>query len=146
MDVPFRASDLACGYLQYPRKTRRVKIAGRSDLNLRISRLLDQGREPSDFKLEANDDQQVGLAQLEQETRFCFDEVRVLVTTCDGIHFDPVTANFLNKSSEVGRRCDHTQLIRRQDGRREAVQKGKRQQARENSFRHSRDNAFHKTS
>src|ERR1700674_2792333 len=146
MDVPFCASDLTCGYLQYPRKTRCVKIAGCSDLNLRIARLLDKRWEPSDFKLEANDDKQVGLSQLEQETRFCFDEVRVLVTTCNGIHLDPIAANFLHESGEVGCRCNYTQLVHRRNGGRKGVQKGKRQQARENSFRWDGDNLFHKAS
>jgi len=46
----------------------------------------------------------------------------------------------------AGRRCDHTQLIRRRDGGRKAVQESKRQPAREEFFRQNSDNTFHKAS
>ena len=57
----------------------RIEIARRADLNLRVAALLDERRQPADLELAADDDQQIGLLQLQDEARLGLDEVRILI-------------------------------------------------------------------
>src|SRR5205807_5478842 len=68
--------------------------------------LRDERREPADFQLEADDDQEICVAELEEETRFRLDEMRVLVAACDGLRSNLVAADFLRERGKVGR-CRH---------------------------------------
>ena len=77
--VAHRARDLARRDLENRAPERRVEIAVGAGLNLRVAALLDQRRQPADLQLAADDDQQVGLLQLQDEARLGLDEVRILI-------------------------------------------------------------------
>ena len=67
---------------------RGVQIARRADLDPRLPLCVISGGSQPISSCEADDDQQVGLAQLEQEAGLGFDEVRVLVALGDGFDVD----------------------------------------------------------
>ena len=52
-----------------------------------------QRRQPADLQLAADDDQQVGLLQLQDEARLRLDEVRILVALGDRLDRDLVAAD-----------------------------------------------------
>ncbi len=84
---------------------------------------VDERRQPSDLKLQAHHDQQIGLAQLQQETGLGLDKVRILIALGNGFNLDLVAANFLRQRRQVGGGCDDVELL----GRRPIGQKQSRQ-------------------
>ena len=92
---------------------RRVEIAVRARLDLRVAALLDQRRQPADLQLAADDDQQVGLLQLEDEARLGFDEVRILIAARDRLDGDAVAADLARNRREILGGRDDVQLALR---------------------------------
>ena len=78
-----------------------------------VAALRDQWRQPADFQLQAHIDQQVGLAQLEQEAGLGFDEVRILIALGHRFYVDRVAADFLGQGGHVGGRGDDVQFLGR---------------------------------
>src|SRR5438128_798618 len=59
MDVAFRAGDLALRDFKNARLERCVQIPRSADLNFGVAALLDQRRQPADFKIASNENEQV---------------------------------------------------------------------------------------
>ena len=102
MDVAFGAGDDASGNFEDAGEARGVEIALRAGLDARIAGLGDERRQPSDFQLEADDDEKVGFAELEEKTGLGFDEVRILIAAGNGFHIHAVAADFLDDGGEIG--------------------------------------------
>src|SRR5713226_7360475 len=102
VNVAFRASDYARGDFENSGETRSVKIAGGADLDFGIRGLGDQRRQPSDFQLETDNDQEIGALELEQEARLGVDKVRILIAAGNGFNFNFVATDFLRESGKVG--------------------------------------------
>src|SRR6266446_1988609 len=102
MNVAFSAGDLAGGEFQDSCKSRGVKITRRADLNPGIAGLCDERRQPADLEFEADDDEQLGLGELQKKTRLWIDKVRVLIAASDGFNVHFVAANFLGEGRQVG--------------------------------------------
>src|SRR5437867_901245 len=65
----------------------------RARLDLAVSALLDERRQPPDLQLASDRHQEVGALELQNEARLGLDEVRILVPLCDRLDRDPVAAN-----------------------------------------------------
>src|SRR5260370_38041507 len=102
MDVAFRAGDLAGGEFQDSCKSRGVKITRRADLNPRIAGLCDERRQPADFEFEADDDEQLGLGELQKKAGLGIDKMRVLITARDGFYVNSVSTDFLRTRGQDG--------------------------------------------
>src|SRR5713101_8112905 len=102
VNVAFGASDHARGNFENFGETRSVKIAGGADLDFGIGGLRDQRRQPADFKLETDNDQEIGALELEQEARLGVDKVRILIAAGNGFNFNFVATDFLRESGKVG--------------------------------------------
>jgi hypothetical protein len=79
MDVAHRPGDLSGWQVQDVRLGGRIEITGAARLDLGVAALIDERRQPSDFELAPDDNQQIGTLQAEDETRLRLDEVRVLL-------------------------------------------------------------------
>src|SRR6202140_1635633 len=100
--VAFGARDLAGGDLENFGEARSVEVAGGPDLNFGIGGLVDERRQPADFKLKADNNEEVGALELEQKTGLGVDKVRILIAAGDGFHFNLVAADFLRERGKVG--------------------------------------------
>src|SRR5438876_11266957 len=80
---------------------RGIEIARRSLLNPGISTLRNERRQPTDFQLQTDHDQQVSLAQLEQKAWLGLDEVRILIASGNRFHVDLVTSDLLSQGSHI---------------------------------------------
>src|SRR5262249_2195185 len=101
MDVAFRSCDLTLGDFENSRLHRCVQITARADLDFSIAALLNERWEPTDLEVAANQDKHVGLLELQYEARLCFDEVRVLIASCDRVHGDAIAPNFARDRREI---------------------------------------------
>ena len=110
MHVAHRARDLALRNVENLRVLRRVEIAVRAGLNLRVAALLDERRQPADLELAPDDDQQVGFLELEDEARLRFDEVRILIALRERIDGDPIAAHLLRDRRQILGRGDDVEL------------------------------------
>src|SRR6266849_11067680 len=102
VDVAFGASDHARGNFKNFGETRSVEIARSADLDFGIRGLRDQRRQPADFELETDNNEEVGALELEEETGLGVNEVGILIAAGDGFHFDFVATDFLRESGKVG--------------------------------------------
>ena len=127
MDVAHGARDVPVGNLEDRGAERRVQIALRADLNLRVPALLDERRQPADLELAADADQHVGLLQLEDEARLRLDEVRVLIALRHRVDGDVIAADLARDRREIlGRRHDVQLALRRRRRARQQEDSGKR--------------------
>ena len=95
VDVTFSTRDLALRNLQDRGKLRGVQIALSRGLNFSVATLGYQRRQPANFQVQANQNQKIGIAQLEQEAGFRLYEMRVLVAFGQGLHIYLVAAHLL---------------------------------------------------
>src|SRR5262249_39364556 len=105
------AGNVALGNFQDLGEARGVKVAGTSGLDSAVAALSDQRRQPADFKVESDQDEQVGIAQLKQEAGFGFDEVRVLVALGQRLNFHLVAADLLRERGQVSQRGNHLKFF-----------------------------------
>ena len=112
MHISHGPGNRALRNFQYLRELGSIKVAARADLNPRISALGDQRREPTDFQLQSDHDQQVRLPQPQKKTRLGLNKMWVLITLGNGLHIDLVTAHFLRKRRQVGGRRYYVELLR----------------------------------
>ncbi len=101
MDVTHGARDDFSRDLKDLRKLRSVQISRAGWLNTRVAGLRDQRRQPADFQLQSDGDQQIGLAKQEQKAGLGFDEVRVLIAAGNRIDLHAVAADGLRERSQV---------------------------------------------
>ena len=76
-----------------------------------ITALRDERRQPADLEIKPDLDQQVGVLQLQQETRLGFDEVWILIALGDRFNIDAVASDFLRQGGHVRGRGDHVQFL-----------------------------------
>src|SRR5947209_19392431 len=88
-------------------KLRSIEIAVWTNANSRVSAPRDERWQPANLQLQANGDQQIGLAQLEQEAWFRLNEVRILIAFGERFHADVVAAHFLRQRRHVCRGRDY---------------------------------------
>src|SRR5205823_13537562 len=69
-------------------------------------------RQPANFKLQTNHNQQISLPQLEQETGIVLDKVRVLISLSQRLDVDVIATNFLNECGHIRSRGDYVELLR----------------------------------
>src|ERR1051325_2813600 len=84
MHIAHRALDLCRGDLENLAELRHVDIAPASHLDLGISTLRDQGRQPSDLELQAHHHQQIRFLELQQEAGLRLDEKGSLIALWHG--------------------------------------------------------------
>ena len=80
------------------------------DLNLRIPAAVDERRQPPDFQLAADDDEQIGSIAAEDEARLRLDEVRILIALGDRIDGTCDRRPLPAQSTQIFGRRDHVQL------------------------------------
>ena len=120
MDIAFRPCDLTRRDFENLGLERRVQITVSAHLNLSITTLLDERRQPADLEIATDQDEKVGLLELENEARFRLNEVRILIAFCDRIDRYVIAADLTRNGCEVLRRCDDVQLaLSRQRGSRD---------------------------
>jgi hypothetical protein len=78
VNIAHRARHFTHRYLQNLDKPGGVHVAGSANLNAGIPALRDERRQPTDLELQSDKDQQIGVLEFKEETRFRFDEVRIL--------------------------------------------------------------------
>src|SRR5216684_4562614 len=110
MDITFSARDSSPGDLENLSELRRVQITSRCGLDIPITALGDQRRKPADLQLQSYADQEIGMAQLQQEAGLGIDKVRVLIALGQRLNIDLVAANFLGNRREVSKRSNHLQV------------------------------------
>src|SRR5229473_1066730 len=101
MDIAFRARDGSLGDLQNFSKLGCIQVACGGGLNISVAALSDQRRKPADLQLQSYADQEIGMAQLQQEAGLGIDKVRVLIALGQRLNINLVAANFLCKRREV---------------------------------------------
>jgi len=79
----------------------KIQISVGAHLDLRVTALRDQGRQPSNLQLEPHYLEQIRLHQLQQEAGFGLNEVRVLVPFGDGVHGNAIAAHFARDGSQI---------------------------------------------
>ena len=72
----------------------------------------DKRWQPTDFQVQPDHHQQIGVAQFQQEAGFGFNIVRVLVALGDGFDINFVAADFLGERGHVGGGGDDVYLSR----------------------------------
>src|SRR5262249_28005346 len=97
MDVALGAGHFSLRDLEDLGKLGGIEVAVGSRLNSSISRLRNQRRQPSDFQIKTDTDEQVGISQFKQEAWLCFHKVRVLIALGDRVDIDLVAADLLRK-------------------------------------------------
>ena len=117
MHVAHRARDLPLRDVQDARVRRGVEVAVGAGLDLRVAALLDERRQPADLQLASDDDQQVGLLQLQDEAWLGFDEVRILVAARERIDGDAIAADLARDRRQVLGGGDDVELALRAPGR-----------------------------
>src|ERR1700674_11932 len=95
MNVSHGAGNRAGGDIENLGELGSVQVAIRAYLNSWIAALSNQRREPADFQLQSDRDQQISLPQFQQETWLGFDEVGILISLGNGLHRDSVATNLL---------------------------------------------------
>jgi hypothetical protein len=110
VNIAHRSRDHAGGLLEYLRKIRSVQVACGSYLNSRVAGLSDQRRQPANFQLQADHDQQVSLAELKEEAGLGLHEVRILIPTGDRFHVDMVATDLRGQRGQIARSRDHPDL------------------------------------
>ena len=123
MNVAFRAGHLAGREFQDSCKPGSVEITRRTDLNPRITGLCDERRQPANLEFKPDDNEQLGLGELQKKARLGIDKVRVLIATSDGFDIHFVSANFLRQGRQVGRSRHDTNLAVR--AAHEGIEQGK---------------------
>ena len=113
MNVSHRPGDLPRRDVENRRLERGVEVARRARLNLAVAALLNQRRQPADFELPADGDQQIGALELEDEARLRLDEVRILIALGDRFDGDPIAADLAPDRRQVLGRGDHVELALR---------------------------------
>jgi hypothetical protein len=113
VNIALRTGDLPGRHLKDLRLERRVDIAISSNLDLSIATLLDQRRQPADFEITTDEDEQVGLLEFKDETRFRLDEVRILVSPGNRIDSNAIPADLARDGRKVLGRCHDIQLALR---------------------------------
>src|SRR5207245_3102621 len=88
-----------------------IEITRRSLLNSGIPTLRDQRRQPADFQLQADHDQQISLAQLEQKAWLGLNEVWILISSGNRFHVDLVASDLLSEGSLIGGSGDDIELF-----------------------------------
>src|SRR5215471_81171 len=101
MHVAFGARDLSLWNFENPRLKRSIQVAIRAHLNFRVAALLDEGRQPPDFEIAPDQDEDVGSLQFENKARLGFDEVRILVPLGDRIDRDVIAADLVRDRREI---------------------------------------------
>ena len=112
MHIAHRARDLCRGDLENLAELRHVDIAPASHLDLGISTLRDQGRQPSDLELQAHHHQQIRFLELQQEAGLRLDEMGILIAFGDGLDGNPIAADFGGQRSQVLCRGNDVNLCR----------------------------------
>jgi hypothetical protein len=77
--IAHRARDLALWDLEDACLNRRIDVTVGTDLHLRVATLRDERWQPANLQLAADRDQDISLLQLQDEARFGFDKVRILI-------------------------------------------------------------------
>ena len=113
MDVPHGARDVAGRNLENRRAERSVQITCCARLNLAVSALLNERREPADLELAADGNQQVCFLELQDEARLRFDEMRILIAFRDRVDGRAIAGHLARNRREILRRRDDVQLALR---------------------------------
>src|SRR5262249_20047494 len=111
VNVAFGARYLALGNLEDLGKLRCIEIAVTARLDSSIAALRDQRRQPADFKIQANADQQIGVAQLEEKAGLGLNEVRILVAFGESFYINLIAADLAGKRGEVSQRGNDSQFF-----------------------------------
>src|SRR5262245_63614393 len=101
MHVAHGPRDLALWDLEDGSVQRCVHVSCRAWLNLGVTALLDQRRQPPNFQLSSDEDEDVGLLQLEDEARLGLDEVWVLVAPGKRLHARSIACHFSGDRSQI---------------------------------------------
>ena len=101
VDVAHRARHRARRPLEDVAAVGGVEVAGGARADLVVAALVDQRRQVADLELEAGDDQQIRLRELQHERGLRVDEVRVLVALREGEGLDAVAADGVGDRREV---------------------------------------------
>ena len=83
MNIAFCPGHLALRDFKNARLSRCIQITVGSNLDFRIAALLNERRQPADLEFAANQDQDVRLLQLQDETWLRFNEMRILLALGD---------------------------------------------------------------
>src|SRR5216683_370924 len=143
VDVAFGASDHARGNFKNFGETRSVEIARSADLDFGICGLRDQRRQPADFELETDNNEEVGALELEEETGLGVNEVGILIAAGDGFHFDSVAADFLRESGEIGGSGDDLNLAGSASGQRPERCRQKRERREQSAKASAKSTSVH---
>jgi hypothetical protein len=92
----------ASRFLEHPHVLRSFEIARFSRLHPGISRLLQHQRQPADFEFSAGRDNKVGTACTGDQTRPCFNVMRVLQGVGGRVNLDLFTAQFFGQCAPFG--------------------------------------------
>src|SRR2546425_7921149 len=103
MHVPEGAIDRTRRDLKQPDHLCRNNPARLAELDLRVSSVEDQRRQPADLEISSPFDQRIGLVENPDEAWFCVHEMRVFraLRKADDLH--PVSPNLARNRSEIGR-------------------------------------------
>ena len=112
MDVAHGSGHCASWDFEDLGKLGSVKISVCANLNATVAALCDQRRQPSNFELQTDCDQQVSLSQFQQKTWFGLDKMRVLISLGDGFDIDAVAADLLCQRRHIGGGSDHVEFFR----------------------------------
>ena len=85
---------------------RGLDAAGLPHLDLWVARVLQERRKPSDFQLGPAVDQDIGIAQLDDEARTRINEVRVLGWFRQDADLDFVSPDLPGNRTEIGKSGD----------------------------------------
>jgi len=108
--VAHRTRDVSTRDLENLSGQGRVEIPLSARLNLAVSALLLERREPPDLQLAADQHQQVGSLELQDEAGFGLDEVRILVPLRNRLDRNLVAADLAADRREIFRRGYDVQL------------------------------------
>ena len=75
-------------------------------IDLRVSRVLQQWRQPADFEFRAAFDQHIGISELHDETGTRIDEMRILSRFRQDRHVNLVATDFAGERGEIGQGRD----------------------------------------
>ena len=100
----------AGGHVHQAHALRSLDAAGLADFDLRVARVLQQRRQPPDLEFGAAVDQDISVAQLDDETRTRIDEVGVFGRFGEDAYVHFVPADFASERTEIGKGGDDFQF------------------------------------
>src|SRR5207248_2521588 len=93
-----------CRHIHQANSLRRLDATGLADLDLRIARVLQERRQPADFEFGAAIDQNVRIAQRNDETWTRVHEVRIFSWFRQNNEIDFVATDFACERAEIWKR------------------------------------------